>query len=100
MIDLDDNACRQLIDKILSIMSDKYDEHFTIERTSLFSICVLTRKKAVSFINHTLFFNDEKHLLSMMMKNPIDFYDGKFDLKKELGSTIEEIMISCDLKAK
>ena len=99
MIDLDEYDCKQLIDKILSIMSDKYNEHFTIEKDS-FNICVLTKARAVCFIKHTLFFKDEKHLLSMMMKYPFDFYDGKFDLKKELGSTIEEIMISCDLKAK
>ena len=99
MIDLDDNIYRQIIDKILSIMSDKYDEHFTIEKNS-FNICVLTKARAVCFIKHTMFFTDEKHLLSMMMKYPFDFYDGKFDLKKELGSTLEEIMISCDLKAK
>ena len=99
MIDLNENDYKQLIDKILSIMSDKYDEHFTIEKDS-FNICVLTKARAVCFIKNTMFFNDEKHLLSMMMKYPLNFYDGEFDLKKELGSTLEEIMISCDLKAK
>ena len=34
------------------------------------------------------------------MKHSLNFYDGNFDLKKELGSTLEEIMIACDLKAK
>jgi hypothetical protein len=34
------------------------------------------------------------------MKHSLNFYDGNFDLKKELGSTIEKIMIACDLKAK
>ena len=98
MNDLDDNTYKQLIDKILSIMSEKHNEHFKIERTSK-NIDVLTKNRAMCFIKNIIYFKDEKHLFNMMMKYPFDFYDGIFDLKKELGSTIEEIMISCDLKA-
>lgn len=101
MIDLDLDTYKQLIDKILSIMSDKYDEHFTTEKASD-NLVVLTKGRAMCFINvkNVMFFKDEKHLLNLMMKYSLNFYDGNFDLKKELGSTIEEIMIACDLKAK
>ena len=101
MIDLDLNTCKQLIDKILSIMSDKYNEHFTIEKTSN-KLVILTKARAMCFINvrNVMFFKDEKHILDLMMKHSLNFYDGNFNLKKELGSTIEEIMIVCDLKTK
>ena len=102
MIKLNTYTYRQLINKLLSIIANKYKVSLYIENLSN-EFLIVTHCREICRINNQYYFKTYKQFIDLILKYPICFFVDysifvQYSVKNELGAnTIEQLLIACDL---